>query len=243
MPAKVLVVGGAGYIGSLCNAIMRAKGLRTGPIVFIPFMGAFIAVKDQFRDALIEAETAYGGPAAGALAATAIHILDVALWVAGSPDVLAVAGSTHKTFPLKRRETAPTPEARDAYDVEDIAAAHIRLSDGATLMLEGTWAHEREQSHYSFEMICEKGTLTLDPLSVLIDEEGKIVDRTPDEFKTAAATDGWSESVSEEIARFVTAIRAGHAPSQSPREIRNLQCIQDAIYASAQSGREVRFDV
>ncbi|MDP6933217.1 MAG: NAD-dependent epimerase/dehydratase family protein, partial [Myxococcota bacterium] len=29
MPAKVLVVGGAGYIGSLCNAIMRAKGLET----------------------------------------------------------------------------------------------------------------------------------------------------------------------------------------------------------------------
>lgn len=51
--------------------VMRAKGLRTGPIVFIPFMGAFIAVKDQFRDALVEAETAYGGPAAGALAATA----------------------------------------------------------------------------------------------------------------------------------------------------------------------------
>ena len=181
--------------------------------------------------------------AGGALAATAIHILDVALWVAGSPDVLAVAGSAHKTFPHKRRETAPTSEAYDTYDVEDIAAAHIRLSDGATLILEGTWAHEREKSHYSFEMICEKGTLTLDPLSVLIDEKGKIVDRTPDEFKTAAATDGWSESVSKEIARFVTAIRAGHAPSQSPREIRNLQCIQDAIYASAQSGREVRFDV
>jgi len=56
-------------------AIMRAKGLRTGPIVFIPFMGAFIAVKDQFRDALIESETAYGGPAAGALAATASFLV------------------------------------------------------------------------------------------------------------------------------------------------------------------------
>ena len=175
--------------------------------------------------------------AGGALAATAIHILDVALWVAGSPDVLAVAGSTHKTFPHKRRQSAPTPEARDTYDVEDIAAAHIRLSDGATLILEGTWAHERRQSHYSFEMICEKGTLALDPLSVLIDEEGKIVDRTP-----AVAADSWGDSVSREIARFATAIRTGSAPAQSSREIRNLQRIQDAIYASAQSGREVRFD-
>ena len=56
-------------------AVMRAKGLRTGPIVFIPFMGAFIAVKDQFRNALIEAEAAYGGPAAGALAATASFLV------------------------------------------------------------------------------------------------------------------------------------------------------------------------
>ena len=178
--------------------------------------------------------------AGGALASTAIHILDVALWVAGSPDVVAVAGSTHKTFPHKRRATAPTPAARDAYDVEDIAAAHIRLANGATLILEGTWAHERKQSHYSFEMICEKGTLTLDPVSVLVDEAGEIVDRTPEEFKEAA--DGWGASVNRELERFATAIRTGGAPAQSPREIRNLQRIQDAIYESAHSGREVRFD-
>ena len=181
-----------------------------------------------------------GISAGGALASTAIHILDVALWVAGSPDVLAVAGSTHKTFPHKRRETAPTPEAREAYDVEDIAAAHVRLADGATLILEGTWAHERKKSHYSFEMICERGTLTLDPVSVLVDEAGEIVDRTPEEFNEAA--DGWGASVNRELARFATAIRTGSAPAQSPREIRNLQRIQDAIYESAQSGREVRFD-
>jgi Zn-dependent protease len=51
--------------------VIRAKGLRTGPIVFIPFFGAFIGIKDQFRDARTEAETAWGGPAAGALASSA----------------------------------------------------------------------------------------------------------------------------------------------------------------------------
>ena len=51
--------------------VMRAKGLRTSPIVFIPFLGAFIAIKDQFRDARTEAEVGFGGPAAGALAASA----------------------------------------------------------------------------------------------------------------------------------------------------------------------------
>lgn len=52
-------------------AVMVAKRLRTTPIVFIPMFGAFIAIKDQFRDASVEAETALGGPVAGALGATA----------------------------------------------------------------------------------------------------------------------------------------------------------------------------
>ena len=117
--------------------------------------------------------------AGGALASTAIHITDVALWVAGSPGLVSVSGSTHRLFPHKRAETAPDPEARDRYDVEDIAAAHIRLDTGATFLLEGTWAHDRLDAHYSFEMICERGTVCFSPLSVLMDEEGKIVDRTP----------------------------------------------------------------
>ncbi len=178
----------------------------------------------------------------GALASTAIHILDVALWVAGSPDPVAVSGSTHRLFPLKRAETAPSPEARESYDVEDIAVAHIRLSDGGTLILEGTWAHERAKSHYSFEMICERGTLTLWPLSVLMDEGGEIVDRTPTghvDAPVAGAENSWGDSIATEIARFVAAIRTGEEPSQSPRQIRNLQRVQDAIYESSATGREV----
>jgi len=46
----------------------RQKGIRTSPAVFIPFAGAFIAMKDQPRDARTEAYLAYGGPLAGTLA-------------------------------------------------------------------------------------------------------------------------------------------------------------------------------
>lgn len=180
--------------------------------------------------------------AGGAMASTAIHILDAALWVAGSPDPLTVSGSTHKLFPRKRLETAPSSEARDSYDVEDIAVAHIRLSDDISLILEGTWAHELHQSQYSFEMICEGGTISLSPLTILMDEGGEIVDRTKDYADSTAGGDGWGESVDWQIARFVTAIRTGEAPSQTPRELRNLQRIQDAIYQSASTGREVRLD-
>ena len=55
--------------------IIKAKGLRTSPIVFLPFVGAAISIKDQFRDASVEAETAWGGPAAGTLAACTCLVL------------------------------------------------------------------------------------------------------------------------------------------------------------------------
>ena len=178
----------------------------------------------------------------GALASTAIHIADVALWVAGSPGLVSVSGSTHRLFPHKRAETAPDAEARDRYDVEDIAAAHIRLDTGATFVLEGTWAHDRLTANYSFEMICERGTVCYDPLSVLMDEGGKIVDRTPTGYAEPGQHHSWGDSVNREISRFVTAIREGTEPSQTPREIRNLQLIQDSVYESARTGREIRLD-
>lgn len=54
-------------------AVIKAKGLRTSPIVFVPLFGAAIAIKDQFRDASVEAETAWGGPAIGTLAASGCY--------------------------------------------------------------------------------------------------------------------------------------------------------------------------
>ena len=75
-----------------------------------------------------------------------------------------------------------------------------------------------------------------------MDEGGEIVDRTKDYADSTAGGGGWGESVDWQIARFVTAIRTGEAPSQTPRELRNLQRIQDAIYQSASTGREVRLD-
>lgn len=47
----------------------RKCGLKVGAPVFIPFMGAFIALKEAPRDAWIEAQVGIGGPLLGTLAA------------------------------------------------------------------------------------------------------------------------------------------------------------------------------
>ncbi|HVT72395.1 MAG TPA: site-2 protease family protein [Lacunisphaera sp.] len=72
----------AGFIGLIlvheCGHLVVARrfGLNAGVPVFIPFMGAFIALKDAPKDAWIEACVGIGGPlfgAAGALACEGIH--------------------------------------------------------------------------------------------------------------------------------------------------------------------------
>jgi Zn-dependent protease len=60
-----------------CGHLVAAKrlGLRVGAPVFIPFMGALIALKDAPKNAWIEAQVGIGGPIFGALAAVVCHVI------------------------------------------------------------------------------------------------------------------------------------------------------------------------
>ena len=61
------------FVHELGHAIvLRREGIPAGPPVFIPFLGAFIAMRGQPRDAYVEAKVAIGGPIAGSLAAWAV---------------------------------------------------------------------------------------------------------------------------------------------------------------------------
>lgn len=55
--------------------VMRIHGLRAGAPIFIPFVGALVAMRDQPRDARVEAEIGYGGPLAGAFASTITFVI------------------------------------------------------------------------------------------------------------------------------------------------------------------------
>jgi Zn-dependent protease len=64
-----------------CGHLVAAKGfgLKVGAPVFIPFMGAFIALKEAPRNVWIEAWVGIGGPLLGSLAAFLCHGAGVAL--------------------------------------------------------------------------------------------------------------------------------------------------------------------
>ncbi len=76
---------GVGFVVLLliheCGHLVVARwfGLKVGAPVFIPFMGAFIALKEAPRNAWMEASVGIGGPILGSLGALACHGLGLTL--------------------------------------------------------------------------------------------------------------------------------------------------------------------
>lgn len=68
--------------------VIRAKGLRAGFLVFIPFVGGAITLKDQPRSAYDDAQIGLAGPIAGTLAS--LVCLQVYKW-GGDPTWLLIA--------------------------------------------------------------------------------------------------------------------------------------------------------
>ncbi len=73
-----------------CGHLLAAKrlGLKVGAPVFIPFMGAFIALKEAPRNAWVESQVGIGGPMLGTLGAGICYLIFL---MGGSPIFCALA--------------------------------------------------------------------------------------------------------------------------------------------------------
>src|SRR5690242_750848 len=79
----------------------------------------------------------------GVLMDTGVHMLDLVMWMLGFPQVAAVRGETQSVHGPQERGLGRWGVDRVAggtFDVEDIAAAHLRLADGGLITIEVSWA-------------------------------------------------------------------------------------------------------
>jgi predicted dehydrogenase len=175
----------------------------------------------------------------GAFAATAVHLLDLTLWMAGFPKPVSVAASMATVFPRKRAETAPSEDAARAYDVDDLMSALVRFESGFWVTVEGAWVWDRPGWDYSFELQGESALIEFDPLRATAERDGKLVDITPPVERPIDWTLDFPISVAREIEDVVAAIGEGREPLIRADEALIVQAISDAIDRSAKSGRDV----
>ena len=182
----------------------------------------------------------------GALAATAVHFLDLALWFAGFPTPLTASASASQVFPAKRRATAPDAGSAGRYNVDDLLSAHLRFEDGFWMTLQGSWvdnipSHEDGSPSwdYSLDAIGENAQAVLDPVSIRGEHDGEIVEMLP---PNTVSDVSFPPSVQALIGGTVAAIRAGHEAPVTGEQALVTQVITDAIYESASAGAEVTID-
>jgi predicted dehydrogenase len=182
------------------------------------------------------AEAAGGGP----LLDIGVHVLDYALHLLGSPVVETVSASTYDLlgssgFGSDPRETKSGGDG--TFDVEDLATVFMRLRDGATLLLEASWAgHTEDGDDFGITVFGTEGGADLrvrnlapvGALRVFSDVAGVAA-----ETRLAPPPGRGHVAVVEQ---FLERVRGGAHDGAAAAE---LARVVDACYRSARSRREV----
>jgi predicted dehydrogenase len=150
------------------------------------------------------------------------QMLDLSLWTLGSPKVTSVTASVHRA---KQGE------------VEDSATAFLRLATGATLTLELTWGLLMEKDFAYLNLFGSGGAALLNPFRLHKGMHGALVNVTPE---TDTATNSLKQSMEAQIRHFVDSVTRGGRPLGAAEEILSVMETLDAVYRSAEQGKEVR---
>lgn len=150
------------------------------------------------------------------------QMLDLALWVLDSPAVTSVTAGLHRAT---------------KGEVEDSATALLRLGSGATLTLELTWGLLMEKDFAFLNLFGSGGAALLNPLRLHKGMHGTLVNVTPAPDTTRNA---YKQSIEAQISHFLESLRKGQKPMGDAEEILPVMECMDAIYRSAEQGREVK---
>lgn len=190
----------------------------------------------------VEREKSGGGP----MIDLGVHMLDLTLWLMGSPKAVRVSGAVYDKLAQEMRVTA------GAFDVEDLGAGMIHLDNGATIVLETSWMSYIEREHIYSELLGTKGGAKFERGNSRND--GGLGDMPPFEVYTSLADEQinavptgialtpWERliaSFANETRHFAECVRDNAQPIATVDQGLEILRILDAIYRSAAEGREI----
>ncbi|CAN5192965.1 Gfo/Idh/MocA family oxidoreductase [soil metagenome] len=216
-----------GNLGKIYHA--KATWMRRDGI---PGMGSWFTDKNM----------AGGGP----LIDLGVHMIDMALFLMDEPEVEAVSCATYSELgPRGRGSRANDDDSTktivgDAYEVEDLATAFIRLSGGATLNLEAGWAAYRESSDdFGVTLYGTDGGAELKVRNYGTSDTVRIYTDVAGVPAVVAPEIGPREGHRGVVQRFIETIRSGEWADHHGEEGLRRTRVIDACYASALQNREV----
>ncbi len=224
------------YLKSLCQEgefgdIYFAKALAVRRRA-VPTWGSFLSEEKQGGGPLIDIGT---------------HALDLTLWMMDNYRPRAAMGSTfHKLGGEPHPANAWGPWDPATFTVEDSAFGMIQMENGATILLESSWALNTLQVGEAQTVLCgtKAGADMLDGLRINGERLGKLYTFTPQlqgggaAFFEASSDDDPGLS---EARNFIAAVKGESEPLVKPEQAMVVTQILEAIYQSALSGQPVYF--
>ncbi|SHI83387.1 Predicted dehydrogenase [Clostridium amylolyticum] len=197
----------------------------------VPTWGVFLNEDEQGGGPLIDIGT---------------HALDLTLWMMNNYKPKSVMGSAYHK--LSKRENAANawgPWDPKKFTVEDSAFGFITMENGATIVLESSWALNSLDVREAQTTLCgtDGGADMKDGLTINGENLGKLYETKIDLSAGGVAFyDGHTESEADLEARlWIEAVLNDTEPLVKPEEALVVTQILEAIYESSKTGKAVYF--
>jgi predicted dehydrogenase len=198
----------------------------------VPTWGVFLNEEEQGGGPLIDIGT---------------HALDLTLWEMNNYEPAYVVGKTYRKLADKKNAAnAFGPWDPEKFTVEDSAFGFITMKNGATIVLEASWALNTLDVGESQTTLCgtEGGADMKDGLRINGEKNSRTFVTKPDlDTGGVAFYSGADEKPQEREARlFYEAIEKDIDPVVLPEQACVVTQILEAIYTSNKTGKPVYFD-
>ncbi|MGA9365292.1 MAG: Gfo/Idh/MocA family oxidoreductase [Bacteroidota bacterium] len=151
-----------------------------------------------------------------------IAAMDLALWLAGYPEVKRVSAANYSLM---------------AKNVEDTCTVFLTMNDEMTVLIEASWSLQTESDFFYCDLFGTEGSARVNPLRINKQMHGSLVNVTP--IKTETAQNMYKRSYESELKHFVGAVRGLHPVISTADDAVKRMKIVDAIYKSAEKRKEV----
>lgn len=216
-----------GTLGDIYYA--KAHALRRRAV---PTWGVFLDEEKQGGGPLIDIGT---------------HALDLTLWMMNNYEPKIVLGSSfHKLGSRPNAANAWGSWDPEKFKVEDSAFGMIVMKNGATIVLESSWALNVAQSGEAKCTLCgtEAGADMWNGLNINGEKYGRLYDQKIE--LTAGGVDfydGEAENAPDlEMRLWIDAIEQDKEPVVTPEQACVVSEILEAIYESSRTGKAIYFD-